>query len=258
MRNGSVRNAQVAYTRYGLQTVPSSLVLLAVAFGAATGAFVPRVAHRLAVPSGSPPRSACAACARPFPSGLDGWVRAGAACPCARFPWATVAGSAAASALLGAAMGARAVLPVLLIAVTLGVVLTLIDARCRRLPDPVVGILAVSVGVPLSMGAVVTGEPGRAGRGVLAAALVGLAYLGVALLPGNGLGLGDVKLAAVLAFVLGFLGWPAVAVGTVLPHLINGPVVLILLVSGRLRRRSAVPFGPALLVGALIGIATTA
>jgi leader peptidase (prepilin peptidase)/N-methyltransferase len=253
-----VRNALVAYTHYGLQTVPSSLVLLAGAFGAAAGAFVPRVVDRLAVPSGSPPRSACAACARPFPSGLDGWVRAGAACPCSSLPWATVASSAAAAGMLGAAMGARAVLPVLLLAVVLGVVLALIDARCRRLPDPVVGVLAVSVGVPLIVGAVVVGEPGRVGRGMLAAALVGLAYLAVALLPGNGLGLGDVKLAAVLAFVLGFLGWPAVAVGTVAPHLINGPVVVALLLSGRLRRRSAVPFGPALLVGALIGIATTA
>jgi leader peptidase (prepilin peptidase)/N-methyltransferase len=252
-----VRNALAAQTRYGLQTVPSSVVLLARAFGAAAGAFVPRVAHRLAVPSGSPPRLACAACARPFPVGLDGWIRAGAACPCARFPWATVAGSAAAAALLGAAMGGRAVLPVLLIAAVLGVVLALIDARCRRLPDPVVAILAVTVWVPLTIGAVVSGEPGRAGRAVLAAALLGLAYLAVALLPGNGLGLGDVKLAAVLAFVLGFLGWPAVAVGTVLPHLINGPVVLVLLLSGRLRRRSPVPFGPALLVGALVGIATT-
>jgi leader peptidase (prepilin peptidase) / N-methyltransferase len=238
--------------------VPSFLVLLAVVFGAAGGAFVPRIAHRLAVASGRPPRSACAACARPFPSGPAGWVRAGAACPCARFPWGTVAGSAAAAGLLGATVGGRVVLPVLLVGAVMGAVLAQIDVRCRRLPDPVVALLAVSAGAPLIVGAVVAGEPARAGRGVLAAVLVGMAYLGVALLPGGGLGPGDVKLAAVLAFVLGFLGWPAVAVGTVLPHLINGPVALVLLLTGRVRRRAALPFGPALLVGALLGVATTA
>jgi leader peptidase (prepilin peptidase)/N-methyltransferase len=253
-----VRNAPIASTRYRLKTVPSSLFLLTVTFGAAAGAFVPRVAHRLAVASGSPPRSTCATCARPFPPGLDGWVRAGAACPCTRFPWVTLAGSAAAAGLLGATLAGRAVLPVLLIAVIAGVLLAQVDVRCRRLPDPVVGVLALSVGVPLTVGAVVAGEPGQAARAGLAAAVIGLAYLGVALLPSGGLGLGDVKLAAVLAFVLGFLGWPAVAVGTVLPHLINGPVALVLLATGRARRRTALPFGPALLVGALIGVATTA
>jgi leader peptidase (prepilin peptidase)/N-methyltransferase len=238
--------------------VPFTLVLLAAVFGAAAGAFVPRIVDRLAVPSGSPPRSACAACARPFPSHINGWVRAGAACPCAPFPWRTVAGSAAAAGLLALTVGARAVLPVLLAAVVMGAVLACVDVRCRRLPDPVVGLLAVSAGVPLTVGAVVAGEPGRAGRALLAAVLVSVAYLGVALLPGGGLGLGDVKLAAVLAFVLGFIGWPAVAVGTVLPHLVNGPVAVVLLLTGRAGRRTALPFGPALLVGALLGVATTA
>jgi leader peptidase (prepilin peptidase) / N-methyltransferase len=232
--------------------------MLAVVFGAAAGAFLPRIVDRLAVPSGCPPRSACPHCARPFGAGPAGWVRAGAGCPCARFPSGTVAGSAGAAGLLGAAVGGRPVLPVLLLAAVAGAVLAQVDARCRRLPDPVVGLLTVSVGMPLTVGALVAGEPARVGRAVLAAALVGAAYLAVALLPGGGLGLGDVKLAAVLAFVLGFLGWPAVAVGTVLPHLLHGPVALVLLVTGRVGRRTALPFGPALLVGALLGVATTA
>ena len=88
--------------------------------------------------------------------------------------------------------------------------------------------------------------------------LVGAAYLIVALLPGRGLGLGDVKLGAVLGFALGFLGWPALVAGVVLPHLINGPAALVLLLARRARRRTPLPFGPALLVGALLAVATTA
>jgi leader peptidase (prepilin peptidase)/N-methyltransferase len=60
-----------------------------------------------------------------------------------------------------------------------------------------------------------------------------------------------VKLAAVLALVLGFAGWPAVVVGVLAPHLINGPVALFVLVTGR---RRVLPFGPALLAGALVAL----
>jgi leader peptidase (prepilin peptidase)/N-methyltransferase len=67
----------------------------------------------------------------------------------------------------------------------------------------------------------------------------------------GGLGLGDLKLAAVLALILGFAGWPAVIAGVLAPHLINGPIALFLLVT---RRRTVLPFGPALLAGALIGL----
>jgi leader peptidase (prepilin peptidase)/N-methyltransferase len=63
-----------------------------------------------------------------------------------------------------------------------------------------------------------------------------------------------VKLGAVLGFVLGFLGWPALAIGLVVPHLINGPIALFLLVRGKVGRRSGLPLGPALLAGALLGV----
>jgi leader peptidase (prepilin peptidase)/N-methyltransferase len=106
--------------------------------------------------------------------------------------------------------------------------------------------------------AVTAGESGRVGRGALAAVLCGAAYLVVALLPGGGLGFGDVKLAAVLGFALGWIGWPAVLAGLILPHVINGPVALFLLVSGRARRGTALPLGPALLAGALLAVAITA
>ena len=217
--------------------------------GGGVAAFVPRIAHRLAVPSGAPPRSACAGCGRPFPGGPGGWLRAGAACPCARRPWGTVLSGAAAAGLLGAAAG----WPVTLAAVA-GVLLVQIDVRCLRLPDPVVAALAVLVAVPPAL----LGPVAATGTAVLAGGLVGSAYLLLAVASGGGLGLGDVKLAAVLGVGLGFHGWPAVAWGAVLPHLLIGPVALVLVLSGRVRRRAAVPSGPALLTGALVAVLVTA
>ncbi|MFC3380314.1 prepilin peptidase [Couchioplanes azureus] len=221
-------------------------------FGAAAAAFLPRVADRLAVPRGTPPRSACAHCAQPYRD----WVRAGAPCACAARPVRTVLAGALGTTLLGVTIGPAPMLPVLLPAAVLGLLLAMIDLRCRRLPDPLVAALAAGTALPLGAGALIAGEPGRLGRAVAAAVLCGAAYLIVALLPGDGLGLGDVKLATVLGFVLGFAGWPAVAAGLAAAHLINGPVALALLLMRRATRGTALPFGPALLAGALIGVTT--
>ncbi len=129
--------------------------------------------------------------------------------------------------------------------------LALIDLRSLRLPDPLVAALALGAGVPLALLA-----PGRLGSALLAGVLVGAGYLLIALLPGDGLGLGDVKLGAVLAMVLGLAGgWPAVAAGLFTAHLIGAGVAVFLLAT---RRRRIFPFGPALLLGALIGVVTAA
>ncbi|MGX6604686.1 prepilin peptidase [Micromonosporaceae bacterium Da 78-11] len=224
------------------------LVLLAAVFGAATAAFLPRLAVRLA----DPPHPACAVCSRPFGTGFPSWVRAGAACPCRGGYAVLVPTGAAVAALLAATTGPTPTLPVHLLAAVLGLLLAAIDLRCLRLPNPLVGALAVTAGLPLAVL-----QPHHAGRAVLAAGLVLTAYLSLALLPRQGLGLGDVKLAAVLGLILGFAGWPAVLLGLVAPHLINGTIALVLLLTRRVGRRDHLPFGPALLAGALIALTAT-
>lgn len=218
-------------------------------FGAAAAGFLPRIAHRLAVGFAARPRPACAVCARSFPLGFAGWIRAGAACPCSGGWVATAFTGAAVSALLAAGVGPSPLLPGYLLAAVTGLLLAIIDLRCLRLPDRLVGALAITAGVPCAVL-----QPERIGRALLAAAAVLTAYLVVAILPRGGLGLGDVKLAAVLGLILGFAGWPAVLAGVLVPHLINGPIALFLLVTGRAGRRRPLPFGPALLAGALLAL----
>lgn len=226
-----------------------SVTVCAAVFGGASAAFVPRPAHRLAVSRGTQPRSTCADCT----AALSTWVRAGAKCRCARAPVWTVAAGALVTGLLGATIGPAPLLLVLLPAALLGILLAVIDLRCLRLPDPLVALLAAATVLPLSAAALLSGDPTRLGRAALAALLSGTVYLIIALLPGAGLGLGDVKLATVLGFTLGFLGWPALMVGLLAPHLINGPIALVLLLTRRAERRTALPLGPALLAGALLG-----
>jgi leader peptidase (prepilin peptidase) / N-methyltransferase len=230
------------------------LVSSAAAFGAATAAFLPRITQRFATSGNGPARrnSACAVCYRPFGAGWRGWVRAGPACCHPGGPGAIMLAGAAICALLAAAGGPSVLLPVHLLAAVLGLLLALIDLRCLRLPNPLVGGLAVIAGVPSAVL-----EPQRVGPAVVAAAVVLIAYLSVALLPHRGLGLGDVKLAAVLGLILGFAGWPAVVIGLVAPHVINGTVAVFLLLTRRVGRRHPLPFGPALLAGALIAVTAT-
>ncbi len=220
------------------------VVILAAAFGAAAGSFVPRPASRLAVPWGTAVRSACADCNEP----LATWVRAGPACRCRRGGWWPALTGSGAAAVLAVALGPVPELPVLLVAVVLGLLLAAVDLRCLRLPDPLVAALALLV-LPL-------------GIGHLRAATAGLAFLGglyllLFVVSRGAVGLGDVKLAAVLGFALGPLGPSAVLTGLVTPHLINGPIALFLLLTKRAGRRTALPLGPALLAGAVVALSVT-
>jgi leader peptidase (prepilin peptidase) / N-methyltransferase len=123
------------------------------------------------------------------------------------------------------------------------------DLRSGRLPDPLVFLLATALVLPA------LGRPGTVLLRALAASiLVFSCYFVLALLPGDGIGFGDVKLGAVLAFGLGVRGWDAVLLGLALPPLIIGPTALALVATRRLGRHDSLPFGPALLGGAVAAL----
>lgn len=236
-----------------------ALVTASAVLGAAAGMVTPRVVYRLSVEHGAPSRSACAHCARPFPAGVAGWVRLGARCPgcdtrLGPSPLLTALVGASAFGLLAWALGPVAVLPAYLIVAGFGVVLAFVDLACLRLPDPLVAASLVLGGGWLTAVSIVDGAWDALGRAGLGALLSTGAYLLLALLPGSNLGFGDVKLAGVLGFLLGWLGWPAVMLGLALPHLINGPVAVVLLLSRRAGRKTDMPLGPALLAGALLAV----
>ena len=86
-----------------------------------------------------------------------------------------------------------------------------------------------------------------------AAALFAFYFL-LALVYPAGMGFGDVKLAGVLGLFLGWLGWGELAVGAFLGFLIGAVAGIGLIVAGRAGRKTAIPFGPYMLAGALIAV----
>ena len=234
--------------------MPSAVVVAgAAAAGLLGGVLVPLPAYRLSVSPGQPPRGECASCERPVP----GWVALPAACRgCGTRLgppiWLTGAVGAVSGALLGWGLGWSPELPIFLALVVLGILLAVIDLSCLRLPDGlVIPAFWVLAGV-LTIVALATGGWGHLLRAGLGAATLGGLFLLLALMPGGGLGYGDVKLAALLGLALGWLGWPAVLLGGLLPWLINGFVVIGLLLARRVGHKTSVPFGPAMLAGALV------
>jgi leader peptidase (prepilin peptidase)/N-methyltransferase len=133
-----------------------------------------------------------------------------------------------------------------------GTVLCVVDAQHHLLPARIVYPLAAAVFAVLVLAAVLAGEPDRSLRAVLAAAVVGGAWFAVAFLAPPAVGLGDVRVAALAAGLLGWTSWPNVLAGQLaafgLAAVTAGIIAATTPAAGR---ATQVPMGPALIVGAL-------
>lgn len=137
------------------------------------------------------------------------------------------------------------------------VALAAIDLDVHRLPDRL--LLPTTLLAALGLGVQALLDPATAGaflRALTAGAVVGVGHLALALLTAHrgGLGLGDVKLAALLGLLLGWWGWGAVLGGVLAGALVGGVTAGVLLLTRRARLDTALAYGPALALGALLGL----
>ena len=128
-----------------------------------------------------------------------------------------------------------------------------IDQRTSLIPNrltlPSYPVLAGLMAIP----AVVAGDRNPLGRALVGGAGLGLIYLVMALIAPGQMGIGDVKLAGLLGMGLAYAGWSALVVGAVAGPLLGAAQGLLLLAKGHGARRSF-PFGPAMSLGALVGL----
>lgn len=134
----------------------------------------------------------------------------------------------------------------LLVVAVMSATAAIVDARTGRLPDELLlaatfPLIAVFVTAVFESGDVVA--PAVA-MGLGAAAFCGPVFV-IHLISPSAMGFGDVKLSAVLGAALGVFDWRLAVLALCFA---SGGTALV----GLVRRRSTVPFGPGLVVGALV------
>jgi leader peptidase (prepilin peptidase)/N-methyltransferase len=225
--------------------------------GAVVGSFLNVVAYRLprheSLVSPGSHCTGCGAAIKPYDNIpiiswllLRGHCRSCGAAISPRYPLVeALTGALCVGAVLAHDSAAAIALSVLLI--LLVVPAAMIDLEHRIIPNRITAlgaVLAVLVGVALDP----AGEPERLIAGLAAGGFLLLAALAY---PG-GMGMGDVKLAAVMGLLLG----PAVA-PAILIALLSGVLVGAVIIARKgtqAGRKTAVPFGPFLALGALVAV----
>lgn len=225
-------------------TGPFDTALAAAALCALGGLLVPRLIARV-------PEPELVEGEEPKPLYVDVAARPGLAVR-------AVLASAAAGAVVGFAVGWAWPLLFLLPLVPVCVALAVIDWHTFLLPSRIV--LPAHAAVILLAGVVwlMDRETDPLLRALIGMVVVRSVFWVLWLIRSSGMGFGDVRLAALLGFVLGHLGWGELVVGVYSGFLVFGLPGLAIAVVRRNRQllRTAFPFGPFMLTGALVGIAT--
>lgn len=252
-----------------------TLVVCAACYGTAVGTLLPRAVYRFAVEREQPRPTRCPH-GHPLPPSLRGWAgparcapctgsgppqSAGRPSECARgiygprtLPF-VIAGGAVCAALAGS-VGPRPELAVWLLTAPFGLLLAAVDIRVRRLPDVLTLPLAAVTAALLAVASVVPGAGGSWVRALLGGAVLASAYFVLFLVHPRGLGFGDVKLALTAGVALGWYGWQPLLAGAFLGFLLHAGYGVALMLAGRAGRKTALPFGPFMFLGAALGVLT--
>jgi leader peptidase (prepilin peptidase)/N-methyltransferase len=225
--------------------------------GAIFGSFLNVVAYRLPRhESIATPASHCTQCGTPVKPYdnipilsyllLRGHCRSCAAPISVRYPLVeALTGALCAGAVLAHSSAAAIALSIALILMV--VPAALIDLEHRIIPNKITAlgaVLALAIGLALDP----SGEPGR----LIAGAAAGGFLLAAALAYPGGMGMGDVKLAGMMGLFLGAAVAPAILIALVSGVLLGA--VVIARKGAQQGRKTAIPFGPFLALGALVGV----
>ena len=167
-------------------------------------------------------------------------------------PWKCAVASGLSAAGIGLVLGWSLALLVVLPLVPVGVALSVVDWRTRLLPTrliaPSYAVTLVLILVAWLLGDRDWQDLERTGLGWLIYG--GMFFLLWFVYP-RGLGYGDVRLSGLLGLALGWVGWAELLLGIWSGLLLGGVLgALVALV----RRRRDNPFGPFMLLGALVGV----
>lgn len=240
------------------------VVVLAAVLGGLLGLTVPELIRRL--PEPAPRKRPAESSGPPELAESDAPAESTRTPEPPKIPYAELAdrsrlrpASAVAGAVVGALLGLSVEtwwLWILVVLLPVFVALAYVDWHTQLLPTRLVLPATGAVLVAGLVGWAVSGDPDPLVRGLIGLVIARSVYWVLWFIHSAGMGFGDVRLAALLGFSLGELGWGELVVGTYAGFLIFGLPGLLLAIIRRDRAllRSAFPFGPFMLVGALLGV----
>lgn len=134
------------------------------------------------------------------------------------------------------------------------VALSWIDLRIRRLPREIT-YTTMAVGFPLlCVAAFVEHEPRRIFTALFGAGIALALMLVIYSVSRGGMGDGDVRMSPLLGLYLGYLNPGLAPVGLFFGFLVGAFVGVSVMLASRLDRKTAIPFGPFLALGTVLGV----
>ncbi|MFL6115463.1 MAG: prepilin peptidase [Catenulispora sp.] len=225
------------------------------------GPALARTVYQMSVDAGTPARNACRHCGEPLPAGrirFALWTGRCAHCRGLLGPrvWLVVIVAALGGLVVGHRLGNDPAVVTYEVFALGAVLLVFIDIAVRRLPDQLTAPLAGLGLVGLGSASYLARDVTPFLRGLTGAALAGGLFLALAWArpDGEGMGLGDAKLAGVLGLYLGWLGWADLVLGILAGTTAATVFGLYMLRTGRMDRKSALTYGPFLMLGAVIAL----
>lgn len=232
--------------------------------GLLLGSFANVVIHR--VPAGgslSSPRSFCPSCRTPVAPRDNipvlSWLALRGRCRTCREPISVryplvELTCAVLFALVGARIGWDWALPGFLLFVWTLLVLAVIDARTRKIPNRLTYPLTPALLALFVLAGLLHRSPPAALRSLLGGLAAFAVLLVIALISPRGMGMGDVKMAGFIGIGLGYLGWDYVILGVFAGFFVGGVAAIALLLTRFRARRDLIPFGPYLAIGAVAAL----
>jgi leader peptidase (prepilin peptidase)/N-methyltransferase len=169
--------------------------------------------------------------------------------------WKSVLVAGLTGGLIGLSLGWQWGLLIWLPLVPVGLALGLIDWRTRLLPTWLIARTYVVVVLLALVATAFTQDWQDLVRAGIGFAGAGLLYYVLWFVYPRGLGFGDVRLSGILGIALGYVGTAELVVGVYAGFLLGG-IGGALLTLLRIVHRKHVPFGPFMLVGAVLGLLT--
>jgi leader peptidase (prepilin peptidase)/N-methyltransferase len=236
-------------------------------FGLAIGSFLNVVVYR--VPAGvslSHPSSRCPSCEHPVRNRHNipvlGWILLRGRCAdCTspisiRYPVIEVLTSAlfVAITIRFNQLDHLPALPAYLYFGAVGICLAAIDIDVQRLPNAIVLPSYPVLAILLFIAAISQHDLSALLRSGIGAAALFTVYFALAFAYPAGMGLGDVKLAGIVGGVLAFISYQTLVVGAFAAFFFGSLIGLLVVLTRQGTRKSAVPFGPFMILGALLAL----